>query len=629
MLDPLPDIEKTFSMVYAVEEQRAVQADLEANSSHLAYQLALNKNRKPGGNKFVQQKKLFIDKKSLVCINCHKKGHARDTCFRLHGVPDWYKSLGDRNKKGKAFTATVDVHNEELTKNSSYNVVDIVAEVMKMMQKTTMPSDLLTNYANYAQFDGEFAGGANHVRGNIALFNSYAEPTHSHMVQKGHASVEAIKHIQDLDCKDGVSDKPCDTCHRAKQNITPHKAKFHSRALKCILIGYAMHQKAYKLFDLDHQSVIYSRDVEFYETQFPFSGIEPDNTQHILPTVPLQSDYMTAPLSEISDLTPKVENPNASPVNAPQMIENHSVDTKTATLRRSCRHVNKPRWLADFISCTTTPSILYSCPDTYSLFVASLMALHELRNYLEAMQHTEWQDEMKTELDALEDSCTWKPTPLPEGKHPIGCKWVFKTKLRADGSVERYKARLVAKGFNQIPGVDYNDNFSPVAKTVTVRLFLALAAARGWPLQQMDVNNSFLHGHLNEDLYMTPLEGYSVEPGLVCKLERSIYRLKQASRQWNVELMLKLTDFGFQQSAHDHCLFTKDASDGFMELLVYVDDILVTTSSMVLIQAVKDYLHSLFTIKDLGHARFFLGLEIARNSDGLYIAQTKYVQDIV
>ncbi|KAL0298844.1 UNVERIFIED_CONTAM: Retrovirus-related Pol polyprotein from transposon RE1 [Sesamum radiatum] len=331
---------------------------------------------------------------------------------------------------------------------------------------------------------------------------------------------------------------------------------------------------------------------------------------------------MTAPSSEISDFTQEADNPNASPDNAPQMIENQSVDTETTPLRRSCRHVNKPRWLADFISCTTTPSLLYSCPDTYSLFVASLMALQEPINYLEAMQHTEWQDAMKTELDALEHNCTRKLTPLPEGKHSIGCKWVFKMKLRADGSVERYKARLVAKGFNQIPGVDYNDNFSPVAKTVTVHL-LALAAARRWPLQQIDVNNAFLHGHLNEDLYMTPPEGYSVEPGLVCKFERSIYGLKQASRQWNAELTLKLTDFGFQQLAHDHIIY--DASDGFMTLLVYVDDILVTAPNMVLKQAVKDYLHSLFTIKDLGHARFFLGLEIARNSDGLYVAQTKYV----
>ncbi|KAL0307036.1 UNVERIFIED_CONTAM: Retrovirus-related Pol polyprotein from transposon RE2 [Sesamum radiatum] len=112
----------------------------------------------------------------------------------------------------------------------------------------------------------------------------------------------------------------------------------------------------------------------------------------------------------------------------------------------------------------------------------------------------------------------------------------------------------------------------------------------------MDVNNVFLHGHLNEDLYMTPPERYSVEPGLVWKLEHSVYGLKQASRQLNAELTLKLTDFGFQQSTHDHCLFMKDASDGFMALLVYVDDILVTAPNMILIQAVKDYLHSLFTI---------------------------------
>ncbi|KAK4394488.1 Retrovirus-related Pol polyprotein from transposon RE2 [Sesamum angolense] len=117
------------------------------------------------------------------------------------------------------------------------------------------------------------------------------------------------------------------------------------------------------------------------------------------------------------------------------------------------------------------------------------------------------------------------------GKRPIGCKWVFKTKLRADASIECYKARLLAKGINQVPGVDYNDNFSLVAKTA--HLFLALAAAHGWPLHQMDVNNAFLHGYLDEDLYMNPPEGYFVLSGLVYKLEHSIYRLKQASCQWN------------------------------------------------------------------------------------------------
>ncbi|KAL0458616.1 UNVERIFIED_CONTAM: Retrovirus-related Pol polyprotein from transposon RE1 [Sesamum latifolium] len=171
---------------------------------------------------------------------------------------------------------------------------------------------------------------------------------------------------------------------------------------------------------------------------------------------------------------------------------------------------------------------------------------------------------MNAEIEALEHNKTWQLTPLLARKRPIGCKWVFKTKLKADGTVERYKAKLVAKGFNQVEGVDYTDSFSPVAKTVTVRVFLAFAAAK-WPLHQLDVNNAFLHGHLDEDIYMTPPEGIL-----------SLYGLKQASRQWNVELTVKLKEFGFVQSAHDHYLFTWQTTSGLVVLLVYVDDILVT-----------------------------------------------------
>ncbi|KAL0301380.1 UNVERIFIED_CONTAM: Retrovirus-related Pol polyprotein from transposon RE1 [Sesamum radiatum] len=145
----------------------------------------------------------------------------------------------------------------------------------------------------------------------------------------------------------------------------------------------------------------------------------------------------------------------------------------------------------------------------------------------------------------------------------------------------------------------------------------------------MDVNNAFLHGHLDEDLYMVPPKGYSMEPGLVCKLERSLYGLKQTSHQRNVEFTDKLTDFGFVQSAHDHCQFTKSTSLELMVLLIYVDDILVTGHCLHDIQKVKDYLHSLITIKNIGVARYFLGLEIAKCSVGIYVAQTKYALDII
>ncbi|KAL2251563.1 UNVERIFIED_CONTAM: Retrovirus-related Pol polyprotein from transposon RE2 [Sesamum indicum] len=134
----------------------------------------------------------------------------------------------------------------------------------------------------------------------------------------------------------------------------------------------------------------------------------------------------------------------------------------------------------------------------------------------------------------------------------------------------------------------------------------------------MDINNAFLHGNLDEDIYMTPPDGYAAAPNLVCKLERSLYGLTR-----------KLTDFSFRQSVHNQCLFLKPSPLGPMALIVYVDDVLVTGPSIADISQVKTYLYRLFTIKDLGDTRYFLGLEIARGDSGIFISQTKYIMDII
>jgi hypothetical protein len=153
------------------------------------------------------------------------------------------------------------------------------------------------------------------------------------------------------------------------------------------------------------------------------------------------------------------------------------------------------------------------------------------------MKNEHWRSAINAELSALSDNNTWTLVNLPSNKRAIGCKWVFKLKLHADGSVERYKARLVAKGFTQTEGIDYLDTFSPVVKMTTVGVLMSIAASQNWPLFQLDVNTAFLHGDLSEEVYMKPPPGLHLShPNLVCKLQRSVYGLKQASRQWNTKL---------------------------------------------------------------------------------------------
>ncbi|KAL2244201.1 UNVERIFIED_CONTAM: Retrovirus-related Pol polyprotein from transposon RE1 [Sesamum indicum] len=411
-------------------------------------------------------------------------------------------------------------------------------------------------------------------------------------------------------------------------NTNPHKTKFDKRAHRCVFLGYSLTQKGYKVYDLEDHTLFTSRDVIFNEFSFPFAQEQAADDVHCpLPTVTAGVDDKDTELLIPSPVASPTSSSTAPATTSELQQAGTSSDTRIS-LRRSTRAIRKPLWLDDFV-CQHDSSSLQPTSPSYTSFVAALTTIREPHSFAEAVKHPEWKAAMDAELQALEQNQTWKLTSLPAGKRPIGSKWVYKIKLRADGSIERYKARLVAKGFNQIEGIDYTESFSPVAKAVTVRLFFTLAAARGWALEQLDVNNAFLHGYLEEDIYMIPPAGYKVNPGVVCKLERSLYGLKQASRQWNVELTLKLQQFGFKQSAHDHCLFFLHSANGMISLLVYVDDILLAGADIDEIQKVKAYLHKLFTIKDIGRARYFLGLEIARSSQGIYLAQTKYVMDIL
>ena len=207
----------------------------------------------------------------------------------------------------------------------------------------------------------------------------------------------------------------------------------------------------------------------------------------------------------------------------------------------------------------------------------------------------------------------------------------FCLKRKPDDTIDRYKARLVAKGFHERPGLDYHSTFSLVAKSTTVRVLLSLAVSQGWSLHQMDVNNAFLHGQLDEVVYMSQPSGF-VDPNLltyVCKLNKAIYGLKQAPQAWYNELDRFLLDVCFTNSISDTSLFIYHRGETTMYLLVYVDDLILTGSNNMVVQSFVDQLGSRFSIKDLGTLSYFLCVEVASCSGDLRLTQRKYLLDIL
>jgi hypothetical protein len=208
-------------------------------------------------------------------------------------------------------------------------------------------------------------------------------------------------------------------------------------------------------------------------------------------------------------------------------------------------------------------------------------AATEPRNTIEALADSNCKKAMDDEYNSLMKNKTWHPVPPQHGRNIIDSKWVYKIKGRADGSLDRYKARLVAKGFNQCYGIDYGDTFSHVTKSTTIRIVLSLAVSKGWHLRQLDVKNVFLHGDLEEDVYMRQPPGYEDKnmPNYVCKLDKALYGLKQAPRAWYSKLSEKLYEFGFKSSKADSSLFYFHQDNVSMFMLVYVDDIIIASSA--------------------------------------------------
>ena len=201
---------------------------------------------------------------------------------------------------------------------------------------------------------------------------------------------------------------------------------------------------------------------------------------------------------------------------------------------------------------------------------------------------------------------------LPSGHKPIGLKWVYKLKRNSVGEVIKHKARLVAKGYVQKHGVDFDEVFAPVARLDTIRLLLALAANRGWQVHHLDVKSAFLNGELEEEVYVSQLEGY-VQKGkekMVLKLSKALYGLRQALRAWNIRLDKSLKKLGFRKCPSEAAVYKRGIGNSAVVLGVYVDDLIVTGENPGEIDLFKKQMTSEFDMSDLGLLSFYLGIEV-------------------
>jgi hypothetical protein len=250
--------------------------------------------------------------------------------------------------------------------------------------------------------------------------------------------------------------------------------------------------------------------------------------------------------------------------------------------------------------------------------------------FAEPSGHPNWDTTMNEEYRYLMENDTWDLVPLPKGRKLVICKWFYRTKYASDGSVKRHKAHLFAKGFSQVEGIDYHETFSPVAKMNYIHLVLVLAASHKWEVHQMDVKSTFLHGDLQEEIYMEQPPGYvQNDSSLLCRLKKSLYGLKQAPQAWYAKIDTFLIAIGFSRCHFDPNVYTKKVGSHIIILVLYVDDLILTGSGSKILNHVKSSLKKKFEITDLGFLHYFLGLQVLQTNEGIFISQSKYACDLL
>ena len=404
-----------------------------------------------------------------------------------------------------------------------------------------------------------------------------------------------------------------------------HLRKLDDRSQALVHLGLEPGSKAYRLYNPTSRQIVVSRDVIFDEKAcWNWKGA--DKEVQYTPGM----FHMSWGSTEDNGSGPYVVGSNNEDVVAePETETNETAEIVSDTVNdqepiqeviRSNRQTSRPSYLEDYVMLADLECEIL------------LLALNnEPLNIQEALKSKRWKLACIDEIDSIYKNETWILVEKPQGVKVIGLKWIFKVKRKADGSINKFKSRLVAKGYVQEHRIDFDEVFAPVARIETIRLLIGLAATNGWEIHHLDVKKAFLHGELIEEVYVSQPEGFSKkgEEHKVFKLKKALYGLRQAPRAWNTKLDQILKGLKFKKCSKESSVYRKDEKDKLLIVVVYVDNLFVTGSSVQAIMEFKNSMSKEFEMCDLGRLTYYLGIEVRQSSEGIEIKQEAYARQIL
>lgn len=397
-----------------------------------------------------------------------------------------------------------------------------------------------------------------------------------------------------------------------------HLQKLDNRSKRVVNLGREPGTKGYRLYDPEVNRIYVSRDVVFEEAKswcWNQSGVNKETPGQFTVISVQGAEEENHTNIDHSSVNNSDDVP-ATPVSQTPVSRASSDDNDSST---------KPK---KFRSLTNIYSETEEIEMDEELF---LMGADEPVNYKHAVKDDKWNQAMKQEMKSIEENKTWTLTELPPGQKVIGLKWIYKLKRDADGKIIKHKARLVAKGYVQEHGVDFDEVYAPVTQLETVRLLLALSAKNSWEVHHLDVKTAFLNGDIKEDVYVAQPEGF-VRQGheqMVYKLLKALYGLRQVPRAWYAKLNSCLETLGFTRCPFEHVVYTRKEGHESMIVAVYVDDLLVTGTSVTMIEAFKKQMSQRFEMSDLGKLSYYLGIEVEQGDGYIELKQAGYARKIL